>query len=226
MKNNLFPLLFIILLISSCSTPSSLPTRESTYANLYQQSPITIMLMPPINRSTKVEAKELFYSSLIIPLTQRGYYVLPPLLTMTILQEESAYDTELYINNSIIKAGELFGADAALFTIIHSWEKSSISGIITVDIEYILKSAKNDESLFHRRGEISLNIEMNTGSILGDLIGTMIATAMTKEIGVARSCNVRSFLDIPFGAYSPYFNQDKHIHSMPKEFKETITKTY
>ncbi len=226
MKTKILTFSFLFLIISSCSTPISLPTREKTYSVLYEQNPISIMILPPINRSTKVEAKELFYSSLIIPLTQRGYYVLPPYLTMSILQEESAYDAELYINNSIVRAGELFGADAALFTIIHKWDKSTIAGVINIDIEYILKSAKNDETLFHRRGDITLSIEMNTGSILGDIIGTMITTAITKEIGVARSCNIRSFLDIPFGYHSPYHNQDREITSQPKEFKETLTQTY
>ena len=79
-------------LLSSCSTVSV--TKSQRYPQVYAERPVSILVMPPINRSTKVDAKALFYSSLIVPLSQRGYYVFPPLLTMEILKEESAYDAE------------------------------------------------------------------------------------------------------------------------------------
>ena len=81
-------------LLSSCSTVSV--TKSQRYPQVYAERPVSILVMPPINRSTKVDAKALFYSSLIVPLSQRGYYVFPPLLTMEILKEESAYDAEMF----------------------------------------------------------------------------------------------------------------------------------
>ena len=72
--------------------------------------------MPPINRSTNVEAKEYFHSTLIVPLANQGYYVIPPFLSMEILKRESAYDAELFLNSTLSKFGEVFGADIVLFT--------------------------------------------------------------------------------------------------------------
>jgi len=46
--------------------------------------------MPPINKSTNVEAKEYFHSTMNIPIANAGYYVIPPFLSMEILKKESA----------------------------------------------------------------------------------------------------------------------------------------
>ena len=89
-------LFFATVLLTGCGTTSTGITKSQQYPKMYSEKPAAFLIMPPINRSTKVEAKELFYSSLIVPLTLRGYYVMPPLLTLEILTEESAYDAEMF----------------------------------------------------------------------------------------------------------------------------------
>ena len=63
----------LVALLASCK-PANLTTKALTYKNLYNEKPLSILALPPINRSTKVEAKELFYSSLAVPFTLQGYY--------------------------------------------------------------------------------------------------------------------------------------------------------
>lgn len=218
-------LAFAAIAVASCSDTKLLPKSEA-YHNIYEEKPLAVLLMPPINKSTKVEAKELFYSSLCQPFTQRGYYVMPPLLSMEILKEESAYDAELFINNSMRQAGQLFGVDAVLFTIIHEWNKTAIASQVNVKLEYSLKSTKTDEILFHRTGDITLNISVSTGNILGDLVGSMLATALTKEIVVARNCNYYTITDIPSGKYSPTFGQDGALKAQPAEFRQFLKNQY
>ncbi|WP_423129765.1 GNA1162 family protein [Gaoshiqia sp. Z1-71] len=224
MKNLLY---FVVAaaMLASCSNAKLLPKSEA-YKNIYQEKPLSVLLLPPINRSTKVEAKELFYSSLSQPLTLRGYYVMPPLLSMEILKEESAYDAELFINNSMKQVGDLFGVDAVLFTTIHEWNKTAIASQINVKIEYLLKSARTDEILFHRTGDITLNVSVNTGSIIGNVVGSMLATALTKEIVVARNCNYYTVTDIPSGKYSPTFGLDGDLKAQPAEFKQVLKNQY
>ena len=215
----------LIVLLASC-TATKLQTKSVTYKTLYEEKPLSILALPPINKSTKVEAKELFYSSLAVPFTLNGYYVMPPLLSMEILKEESAYDAEMFINGSLKKVGELFGVDAVLFTTIHEWTKTSIASQINVKIEYLLKSTKTDEILFNRIGDVTLSISMNTGSVLGNLVGSMIATSLTKEIVVGRSCNIFTISDIPAGKYNPLYGQDGEKKAQPKEFRSVITQSY
>ena len=77
--------------------------KKDAYSALYHEKPLSVLVLPPINRSVKVEAKEAFYSSLSAPIAQMGYYTLPPLLAMDILKEESAYDSELFFGQSTKK---------------------------------------------------------------------------------------------------------------------------
>ncbi len=219
-------LIYIFILgfvVTSCA-PVVTQTKLATYKNIYEEKPVSILALPPINKSTKVEAKELFYSSLAVPFTLQGYYVMPPLLAMEILKEESAYDAEMFINSSMKRVGELFGVDAVLFTTIHEWTKTAIASQIRVRIEYLLKSTKTDEILFNRIGDVTLSTAMNTGNAFADIIGGMVSTALTKEIVVGRNCNIYTIGDIPAGKYSPNFGADGQDQAQAKEFKTTINK--
>lgn len=223
MKRNYIPLLsiaLIFLLIGCVPTPVK---KSQRYPLLYNERPKSIMILPPINKSVNVEAKEQFYSSLIVPLTLSGYYVLPPLLTIDVLKEESAYDAETFLNNSMKPVGALFGADAVLFTIIHNWEKSTVLNNITVKVEYMMKSTKTDSVLFHRIGRITYSSQLNSGNVWVDLLGQMLITSMQKEIEIGRKCNSYTLSDIPNGLYSPSFQADSIAPSGNKEFSVSVS---
>ncbi len=217
---NIFLLALVALFMTGCGATG--PLKSVTYKSLYDEKPLSILALPPINKSTKVEAKELFYSSLVIPLAEKGYYVLPPLLAMEILKEESAYDSEMFFERSVKKVGEVFGVDAVLFTVIHEWGKTALLNQVQVKIEYILKSTKTDEVLFNRVGDVTLKQNMNSGNALADLIGGMVATALTKEIVVGRKCNYFTLDDLPAGKYNSLFGQDGNTSAGAKEFEKTL----
>lgn len=61
MKNYLIVALAIILL-SSCAESI---TRGKQYAKLYEEKPVSIVVMPPINQTNAVEAKDFFYKRCI-----------------------------------------------------------------------------------------------------------------------------------------------------------------
>jgi hypothetical protein len=211
------------LIFTSCAVQK----KSVVYKSLYEAKPASIIVMPPINKSTKVEAKELFYSSLAVPITLKGYYTMPQLLTMEILKEESAYDSEMFIDRSAKQIGDVFGVDAVLFTIIHDWQKMTILSQITVKIEYILKSTKDDQILFNRIGSVTLDQSQggSGGGLAGALVSVtagMISTALTREIVVGRKCNDYTLSDMPAGKYSPMFDIDGEQSAGNKEFRITI----
>lgn len=220
MKKIIYVLLAACL-FASCGSATKVMKSER-YAKIYEEKPVSILVMPPINRSTKVEAKELFYSSLIVPLSQKGYYVMPPLLTMEILKEESAYDAEMFINNSMKQVGEMFGVDAVLFTTIDEWAKTTIASQIRVVVEYTLKSTKTDEIIFSRKGDITYSPNTNSGNVLANLIANVLITALKKEVDVGRACNVYTLGDIPAGKYSPSWEIDGNTLSGEESFKVRI----
>lgn len=214
-----------ILVMASCSTKQSM-TKEQAYGLMYQNHPKTIAAMPPINKTNNVEAKELFYSSFTRPLAERGYYVLPSFLTMELFKSESAYDSELFLDGNLNRFGEILGADALLFTIIHRWEKTSLTKNITVEIEYILKSTKDNSTLFSRRGTIvyDLSSNNNQGGLAGliALASDILVTAATNPIYAARAANIYTLSDLPAGVYHSGYEIDKTTNAGLKNFTITI----
>jgi hypothetical protein len=229
MKKLIFLPIIILIVVSSCSTTSEIPsiTKSKAYQGIYEEKPLTALIMAPINRSTNVEAKEYFHSTLNVPIANAGYYVVPPFLSMEILKRESAYDSELFIDGPLTKFREVFGADVVVFTIIHRWDKSAIAAEVYVEVEYIIKSTKTNEVIFARKGDITYDasIDSDEGGLLGiliDIAASAVNTAAIKYVDVARSCNVYTFKDLPAGKYSPAYGTDGTEMSGEKEFIVTL----
>ena len=216
------------LVISSCKTTPPV-LKSVAYKGMYDEKPLVALIMPPINRSTNIEAKEYFHSTIYTPIADAGYYVIPPFLSMEIMKKESAFDSELFINNPLNKFAEVFGADIAVFTIIHRWDKTSITSRVNIEIEYIIKSTKTNQTLYTRRGEIQYNTSASTGlGGLGGIVANMalsaVNTAGAKYVDVARICNYYILKDLPAGKYSANNGLDGVQNAGPKSFIVNIGK--
>ncbi len=222
MKNYIL-LALSILLLSSCAPTI---TRGVQYAKLYEEKPTTIVVMPPINQTNFVEAKEYFYTTMYIPLAEKGYYVYSPYMTMEMFQSESAYDSEMFLESDLGTFNKVLGADAAMFTIIKSWKRSNIGGKLTVGIEYILRSTKTGETLYQREGLISVDTSVRSGGggafgALLDLAATAIATATTDKVVAGRKCNVFVLSDMPEGKYGVNYEKDAQLPAGKRFLKGT-----
>ncbi len=206
-------LYFITLccMVTSCGMMNTV-TRESQYAKMYEEKPITLLVMPPINNSTNVEAKDLLYTSISRPLVEAGYYVISPLLAMDVLKAESAYDSEMFFDSPLTTFQNYFGADAVVFSVIDTWAKKGMG--IETKIRYVIKSAYTNEILFDRSCDLYLDLSIDSGAkgVLGalvDLAASAINTAATDHIKAARKANYYILRDIPRGKYSPEHMLDK-----------------
>ena len=206
-------------IVTSCGMMSTV-TRESQYAKMYEEKPITLLVMPPINNSTNVEAKDLLYTSISRPLVEAGYYVISPLLAMDVLKAESAYDSEMFFDASLTSFQNYFGADAVIFSLIDTWTKKGLG--IETKIRYVIKSAYTNEILFDRSCDLYLDLSIDSGNsgLLGalvDLAASAINTAATDHIIAARKANYYILRDIPRGKYSPDHLLDKEIIAEEKD---------
>ncbi|MDD2513223.1 MAG: DUF799 family lipoprotein [Proteiniphilum sp.] len=231
MKKFYFLAVIVVVFLSGCTTTTTPVKRSVAYKKMYDEKPLTILLMPPINRSTNVEAKDFFHSTLNVPIANAGYYVIPTFLSMEILKNESAYDTELFIDNPLDKFRNIFGADLALFTIIHKWDKSSLAAQVYVQVEYIIKSTKTNEVVFKRTGDIYYNASVSTGlggglGALADLALSAVNTAATQYVDVARACNKYTFSVLPAGKYSPLYETDTDLPAGNESFKVKLDSNY
>jgi len=210
---NLIILFLTALLLVSCGSASSLVTLEQKYPLMFEEKPLSIVIMPPINQTNHAEAKDYFYTSLYTPLCEKGYYVYSPYMTMELFQQESAYDAELFLESDLSKFRSVLGADAAMFTIIKGWQRSNVGGRITVDIRYVLRSTKTGQTLYTREGNITVDTSINVGGggiygLLANAVATAVNTAATDKIVAGRKCNAYVLSDMPTGKYSQLFGKD------------------
>lgn len=212
------------LLLTSCVGTSM--TRASLYPKMYEENPVSLLVMPPINNTTNVEAKDLLYTSVSYPLIEAGYYVVSPHFAMEFLKSESAYDSEMFIEGNVSQFGKVFGVDAVVFSIIDVWMKD-LNGIKT-KIKYIVKSTKTNEILFDRTCDLYLDLSKDTSnnasalSALLEMAATAIETATTDHIVAARKCNKVIFSDIPRGKYSPDHGMDMETMVSEKDVTMTV----
>lgn len=217
-------IILLAVLVSSCTT--SKYTRGEQYPKFYEEQPTTLLVMPPINNTTDVEAKDLLYTSISRPLAEAGYYVISPHLAMDIFKSESAYDAELFLDNGVSEFGKVFGADAVVFSVINKWKKVGVG--IETDIRYVVKSTRTNEILFDRSCDLFLDLSVgNYGNNslvaqLASLTATLINTAITEKIVAARRCNYYILRDIPRGKYNPLYLQDQDVKAEKKDVQAVV----
>lgn len=223
-----FAIMAAAIVLASCgSTNNAGVSREQEFPLMYEKKPVSILVMPPINNSTNVEAKELLYTSISRPLAEAGYYVVSPILAMEILKAESAYDAELFVDKDLKPFQKVFGVDAVLFTEINSWTKQGFG--IRTDIRMYIKSAYDGEIIFDKECDLYLDLSFNvsggSSSALTSLISlaaSAVNTAATEPIVAGRMANEEILKNLPYGKYHPAYMQDRDF---PIITNDTVTKT-
>ena len=222
------PLFILVTMLSACGISPDL-TRGNLYPGMYEEKPVTLLVMPPINNSANVEAKELLYTSISRPLAEAGYYVIPPTLAMAVLRQESGYDAEMFIDHSLRQFHDFFGADAVVFSVIDSWAKQGLG--INTKIRYIIKSAITDQVLFDRTCDLYLDLSVDSSdsskdrsllNILIDVAAGALNTALTDNIEAARKANYYIFRDLPVGKYDNLYLQDQDFSADPQNIKKIV----
>ncbi len=225
-----FLILFVICFgLSSCAKKAAAPlTKIQVYKDLYKEAPVSILVMLPINKTNNVEVKDFFYTTLTTSLSDMGYYVIPPFMGQEILRSESANDTERFVEAPLQKFGEVFGADAVLFTTVTKWKKNGVTDNVEIQIEYVLKSTKTNNVLFQRKGNLVYDTSIKPPSNSG-LAGLVIAavvskinTAATSYVKVSRMCNDVTLSDLPTGKYHARHRLDSASFAGLKEFSTKI----
>ena len=217
-------IIMAVVSLASCSTPTTLSQQ---YPGMYEEKPLSIAIMPPINQTTHAEAKDYFYTTMYMPLCEKGYYVYSPYLTMEMFQQESAYDAEMFLEADLTPFRNVLDADAAMFTIIKDWRRNNVGGMLTVKVEYILRSTKTGQTLYTREGEIKVDTSIDGGSggfgALVGMIATAINTAATDKVVAGRKCTAFVLTDLPAGKYSPMHEKDAS-NPAGKKFIKAIVK--
>jgi len=206
-------------MVFGCATTRQMTTKGEEFPLMYEETPVSILIMPPLNESTAADAKGYYATTVQEVVSYWGYYVFPYEITTDILKMEGIYDAELIRNVSLTKFREYFGADAVLFTTIKKWDLSYmiLAATLTVSIEAELKSTKTDQVLWHYTGTVVVDLSggQSGGGGLAGLIAAAIVTAassaMADYVPYARQANVRALSTLPFGKYHPQHMSDQSM---------------
>jgi len=208
-KITLLILTTLLLMLSGCATFNS---KSDTFPLMYEQKPLTILTLPPINLSTAPEAKEYFMTTLSEAVSETGYYFLPLEVTTPFLKAEGLYDTEIITDEVLPQFKDYFNADAVLITKILEWDKSYyvIGGNVTVSLDFALKSTATGKDLWNYKGKIVYSTTGDSGNgLLIALLETAVKTAAQDYVPIAKGINQKVFQTVPFGKYHPRNNKDQ-----------------
>ena len=190
------------------------------YSNFFAHHPRSILIVPPFNKTTAVEAPIVFDTTVSFPFAERGYYVFPVFLTRAILTEAGLTDEGLLTNVPPQRFKEIFGADAVLYVTINSWTTQYIviSSTVTVEVQYTLVDSESGAVLWERTEQAKHNSGSSGGGGggLAALIVTAVDAAVTAAVvdyrPLARQTNAlvvnRENTGLPAGPYHPDYKND------------------
>ena len=215
-KQFLALVLAVVFAAGGCVAPPT-TTKAAKYPAHYEEHPLVIMALPPVNNTTSADAKEYYATTIIEPFARSGYYVIPFNITADILKSQGLYDTEMIGDQPVAKFGEFFGADAVLFTQINKWDTSYVvlASSLTVSVTAKLKSTKSERVLWEYTGTmvVDLSGRSNSGNALADLIAAVVVTAINTAaadyVPYAMKVNYFMLNNMPAGKYHPNFEKDR-----------------
>jgi hypothetical protein len=201
-----------VLLLAGCAT------KPYDYTNFRQHPPRSIVVLPPLNESTAVEATYGYLSTATIPLAELGYYVFPVAVVDHFLKDNGLPGAGEMHQAPLDKFAEILGADAVLFVTVEQYgtKYQIINSATTAKAKARLVDAKTGLLLWE--GE-AIAQENSGGS--GNLIADLISAAITQVINsstdqahqVCRLLNNRLFYTkdhgLLYGPYNPKYQSDK-----------------
>jgi hypothetical protein len=202
-------------------------TKQEFAPKMYTEHPISILVLPPVNKTTAVDAKEYYVTTVAPPLTNSGYYVFPMEVVYDILQQEGLSETETMLNVPVQKFKEFFGADAVLYVTLLKWDTQYLitSGSVTVQAACELKSTTTGEVIWFYDGVVSVSTEGTSAGmggwagLLAKVVTTAINTATQDYVPLATLANEKIFLAMPFGKYNKSYNLDQKTQVEVKKSK-------
>ena len=169
----------IIFVGSGCSTP------KFDYSNYKQSKPRSILILPPINESVEVAGETAVLSSLVRPVAEAGYYVMPTtLVSETFKQNGYTQSAEIH-KLPLNKLDEIFGADAILYVTIKQYGQKYfvVGSSAIVALEARLVDANSGQEIWNGSASANSN-ENNSGNSAG-LVGLLVEAVVTQVIGDA-----------------------------------------
>lgn len=208
---NLIVFTMTVFFLTSCGTLSTQSKLDAYPAMYDDRQPLSILVIPAINKTTAADATDYFNVTITEPLSNSGYYTMPVEIIKDIFLQEGVVDSTMIkgLPTSVFKNN--FGADAVLFVTINAWDKNYaiVAGNVTVSMEYVMISTNTNDIIWqYSATQVIDTTAESSGFIIADLITTALTTATTDYVPIAKQVNYQAFIGLPHGKYSKIHRTD------------------
>jgi hypothetical protein len=166
---------FLLFAIGGCATaPVSFD-----YSSFRNHRPRSILVLPPLNQTTDVNAPYTYFSTITRPLAECGYYVFPVAVVDAYMQENGLPSPEEMQGVELKKIREIIGADAVLYVTIEEWGQKYIviQSVTTIKAKAQLIDTVSGDIIW--KGTQAVSQGSGGG---GDPIAMLINAAVTQVI--------------------------------------------
>ncbi|HTI97770.1 MAG TPA: GNA1162 family protein [Dongiaceae bacterium] len=180
------------LLLAGCAT------TPYDYTNYRAHPPRSILVLPPLNESTAVDASYSYLSTVSFPLAEAGYYVFPVAEVDHFLKENGMPTPGEMHQIPLDKARDILGADAVLYLTIKQYGTKYVvvSSVTTVTVSGKLVDTRTGLTLWEGTGTAQDN-SGGSGNIIADLISAALTQVINSSVdhahAVCRLTNVQLF---------------------------------
>lgn len=199
----------LLLLLGGCNT-----VQPYDYTNYHAHPPRSILILPPLNQSTHVEATYGYLSTVTYPVAELGYYVYPVAVVDQLFKENGMPTAGEMQQVPLSKVAEITGADAVLYVTLEEYGTTYkvIDSQTTVKAHAKLVDTHTQVLLWEGEG-----VAVQSGSGGSNLIAKLIASAISQMVNsstdrahkVSRTANANLFYakerGLPYGPYNPKY---------------------
>lgn len=169
-------LLFVLVIgLAGCANQQSKPY---TLPN----NPLSILVLPPVNKSVEVNASNKIMAHISEPLAERGFYVFPVAVIERFMRENGMHTADQMHQIPLEKFQEHIAPDAILYITINQWGQKFqvIQSVSIVDATLVLVDAKTGATLWQQRAYKTYT--PNSGGNNG-LAGVILGAVVDQVVG-------------------------------------------
>jgi hypothetical protein len=170
----------VVLLIGACAAK---PPYD--YTAFKQSRPKSMLVLPPINDSADVRATGGVMATVMAPLSEAGYYVMPVGMVDETFKQNGLTSANDIQDVSAAKLREIFGADAAVYIRVKEYgTKFLILGSDTrVTVEGRIVDLRSGALIWE--GKATASSQESQGSSQGGLVGLLVQAVVSQIVNTA-----------------------------------------
>jgi hypothetical protein len=199
--------------------PACATVKPTDYKPYREHLPRSIVVLPPLNETTDVNAPYVYLSTVTRPLAECGYYVFPVAAVDAFMKENGLPTAGEMHGVSLAKIHEVLGADAVLYATVEDWGQKYhvISSDTVVKARARLVDVATGTTLWTGAAVAQQSSSAGQNDPIGMLVAALfvqiISSATDPAHDLARVANGRMVFDqrdgFLLGPYNPRCEADE-----------------